>query len=94
MKNSIASIAILSVVILAVGGAQAAPIEPTRPPVSDVIQVRGLCGLGRHRDVWGGCLPNGVGYYYRPYYRPYYAYAAPYCWWRPGPVGPVRVCNY
>jgi hypothetical protein len=31
---------------------------------SDVIPVRGFCGLGFHRGPYGGCVPNGVPYGY------------------------------
>ena len=27
---------------------------------SDVIKVRGFCGLGAHRSAYGYCVPNGV----------------------------------
>ena len=53
----------------------------------------GGCGIGFHRGPYGGCRPNGGGYYaygYRPYaygYRPYGFYGRR-CWWRGG----VRVC--
>jgi hypothetical protein len=31
---------------------------------SDVILVRGFCGLGFHRGPYGGCVPNGAPYGY------------------------------
>jgi hypothetical protein len=88
MRKFIAPLAVLSVSLLAACGAQAAPIEPMQRPASEVVQVRDLCGLGRHRDPWGRCLPNGMYYY-----PPYYGYPVPACWWQPGPAGPVRICN-
>jgi hypothetical protein len=30
----------------------------------EVTQVRGFCGVGRHRGPYGGCVPNGVPYGY------------------------------
>jgi hypothetical protein len=30
----------------------------------EVMQVRGFCGLGRHRGPYGGCVLNGVPYGY------------------------------
>ncbi|RTL53557.1 MAG: hypothetical protein EKK40_03070 [Bradyrhizobiaceae bacterium] len=101
MKQAIVLAAIGAATLITATAARAAPIQPSVPSVSseasDIVQVRGFCGLGRHRGPWGGCLPNGVGYAYRPYaYGPYYAYAGPYgrCWWRAGAYGPVRVCAW
>ncbi|GGC54446.1 GCG_CRPN prefix-to-repeats domain-containing protein [Chelatococcus reniformis] len=70
------------------GPALAAPAEPTA----------GGCGWGWHRGPWGGCRANG---FYGPRAvwggpGPYWGggvVLAPRCWWRPGPWGPVRVCN-
>ena len=46
--------------------AQAFPYSPAPAQVDarEVIQVRGFCGLGRHRGQYGGCVPNGVPYGY------------------------------
>jgi len=92
MRKLAASL-LFTAISLTVAGANAAPIQPPPKVTAEMIEVRGLCGVGRHRGPWGGCLPNGVGYYG---YAPYYAYAAPYyrCWWRSGPRGPVRVCAW
>jgi hypothetical protein len=66
--------------------ADAMPIAPLVPHSSDdVIQVRGLCGLGWHRGPWGECRRNGVVYAYGPY---------PRCWWRYTPWGPVQECRW
>jgi hypothetical protein len=50
--------------------AQAFPYSSATAQVvaQEVIQVRGFCGLGRHRGPYGGCVPNGVpyGYYGAP----------------------------
>ena len=42
--------------------AQAFPIAPAQATAPEVLQVRGLCGLGFHRGPYGGCVRNGVGY--------------------------------
>ena len=62
--------------------AQAVPIDlaPSQVRVPEVLQVRGFCGLGFHRDVYGRCLPNGV--YVAPapvVVAPPAAVAAPVC---------------
>jgi len=46
--------------------AQAFPYSPATTQVAarEVVQVRGFCGLGRHRGPYGGCVPNGVPYGY------------------------------
>ena len=93
MKKLLSLSAAAAGLLLAIGAADAAPLQPAVPTAAtDLIEVRGLCGLGLHRGPWGRCVPNGVRYY-GPYY---YAYAAPYgqCWWRPGAWGPVRVCAW
>jgi hypothetical protein len=41
---------------------QAFQIAPARAPASEVVQVRGFCGLGFHRGPYGYCVRNGVGY--------------------------------
>ena len=51
---------------------------------SDVIQVRGFCGLGAHRSAYGYCVPNGVVVVPPPAY-----YVAP-----PVAVMPSVVCPY
>jgi hypothetical protein len=67
-------------------GANAMPISPlTQPSSDDIVQVRGLCGLGWHRGPWGECRRNIVVYAYGPY---------PRCWWRYTPWGPTRVCSW
>jgi hypothetical protein len=51
----------------------------------EVTQVRGFCGLGRHRGPYGGCVPNGVPY----------GYAAPVVVVAPPVVAAPRVaCPY
>ena len=66
-------------------GAHALPMSPPSRDSSNIIQVRGLCGLGWHRGPWGECRRNGVVYAYGPY---------PRCWWRYTPWGPTRVCGW
>jgi hypothetical protein len=44
--------------------AQAFPFSSATGQAREVIQVRGFCGLGRHRGPYGGCVPNGVPYGY------------------------------
>ena len=63
-----------------------APSAP-RATASDVIEVRGFCGLGFHRGPYGGCAPNGVPY---GYVAP--VVIAPYA--APVVVAPRVVCPY
>ncbi len=81
----LAGVACASALPLPQAPAAAAGTAATLPeaPVTPVAQG---CGWGWHRGPWGGCRPNG-GYY--QWNRPW----GPHCWWRPGPFGPVRVCN-
>ena len=66
-------------------GAQACPgLSPLQVTASDVVPVRGFCGLGFHRGPYGGCVRNGVPYGYvvapvvvAPYAAP--AVVAPMC---------------
>jgi len=58
-----------------------------RMPASDVVQVRGFCGLGFHRGPYGGCVPNGVPY---GYVAP--VVVAPYA--APVVVAPRIACPY
>ena len=53
---------------------------------SNIIEVRGFCGLGFHRGPYGACVPNGVPY---GYVTPVVVapYAAPV-------VAPRVVCPY
>ncbi len=45
--------------------AQALPVSSTsQAPGSDLVKVRGFCGLGFHRGPYGGCVRNGVPYGY------------------------------
>jgi hypothetical protein len=68
--------------------AQAFPSSRTSQLVaSDVIPVRGFCGLGFHRGPYGGCVPNGVPY---GYVAP--VVVAPYA--APVVVVPGVVCPY
>ena len=54
---------------------------------SDIIEVRGFCGLGFHRGLYGACVPNGVPYgYVAPVVVA--AYAAPVV------VAPRIACPY
>ncbi|MBP2149647.1 hypothetical protein V5F63_07045 [Xanthobacter autotrophicus DSM 597] len=68
---------------LGMGAAAAFPAPQPLDRLGTVQTVAGGCGIGWHRGPWGGCRPN----YWRPYWGPRY------CWWRPGPWGPVRVCR-
>jgi hypothetical protein len=72
--------------------AEAMPFPPLADQTPSAITLTaGGCGLGFHRGPYGGCRPNGGGYYangYRPYAVPY-GYYGRRCWWRGG----VRVCN-
>jgi hypothetical protein len=54
---------------------------------SNVIPVRGFCGLGFHRGPYGGCVPNGVPY---GYVAP--VVVAPYA--APVVVAPQIACPY
>jgi hypothetical protein len=54
---------------------------------SDIIEVRGFCGLGFHRGPYGACVPNGVPY---GYIAP--VVVAPYV--PPVVVAPRVVCPY
>ena len=66
--------------------AQAFPVNPL--PIeasSDIVQVRGGCGIGWHRGPYGGCRRNWGGAY---------AFAGPRCWVRATPWGPRRVCRW
>ena len=65
--------------------AEAFPSTPApQAAASDVIQVRGFCGLGAHRGPYGYCVPNGVVVVPPPAY-----YVAP-----PVAVVPSVVCPY
>jgi hypothetical protein len=58
---------------------------PAQVVAPEVMQVRGFCGLGRHRGPYGGCVPNGVPY----------GYAAPVVVGTPSVVVAPRVaCPY
>lgn len=96
MKRLVLAAAAAAGVMVAAPGAQAFPADPQpRATGTEVIEVRGLCGLGWHRGALGECRPNGTGYGY--VYRPY-AYAPPpyrpRCWWIETPYGPRRVCAW
>jgi hypothetical protein len=84
----LASIFACSVVALIVSfDANAFPYSPALAQVAapEVMQVRGFCGLGRHRGPYGGCVPNGVPY----------GYAAPVVVVAPPVVAAPRVaCPY
>ncbi len=69
--------------------AQAFPNSPAPAQMAapGVIQVRGFCGLGRHRGPYGGCVLNGVPY---GYVAP--VVVAPYA--PPVVVVPGAVCPY
>lgn len=54
---------------------------------SDLILVRGFCGLGFHRGLYGACVPNGAPY---GYVAP--VVAAPYG--APVVVAPTIACPY
>ena len=40
------------------GPAHAMPLAPVEPATTDIIQIAGGCGPGRHRGPYGGCLRN------------------------------------
>ena len=65
--------------------AQAFPVSPVSPAgaSSDIVQVRGGCGLGWHRGPYGGCRRNWAR-----------AVVGPRCWFRRTPWGPRRVCRW
>ena len=48
--------------------ANAVPISsaPAKVVVPDVVLVRGFCGPGFHRGLYGYCLRNGTNYVYVP----------------------------
>jgi hypothetical protein len=57
---------------------------PAQSVPQEVIQVRGFCGLGRHRGPYGGCVLNGVPY----------GYGAPVVVVAPVVVAPRVTCPY
>jgi hypothetical protein len=64
--------------------AKAFPVLPAaQVATSDVMKVRGFCGLGFHRGPYGGCVRNGVPYGYvapvvvAPYVAPVVVAAPP-----------------
>jgi hypothetical protein len=70
---------------------QAFPVSsaPEQVTATDVVPVRGLCGLGFHRSAYGYCVRNGTPYVYPP--PPVYAppvYAPPAVYYAP------RACAY
>ncbi len=68
--------------------AEALPVSPrSQATASDLIKVRGFCGLGFHRGYYGGCVRNGVPY---GYVAP--VVVAPYA--PPVVVAPRVVCPY
>lgn len=83
-------LAALGLGVLGAGSAFAFPVPPqpqtsaAAPDGAPVERVAQGCGWGFHRGPWGGCRPNVAPY---PYWGPRY------CWWRPGPWGPIRVCR-
>jgi len=96
MQGFLVSAAVGAALIAAASAAQASPAAPRVAQANgDLVQVRGLCGLGWHRGYYGECRPNGTGYGPYPYgwYGPYRAPAAR-CWWVAGPYGARRVCGW
>lgn len=97
MRHQLLLPALVAGSLLSADGAEALPLpQPPAPavaaralPEAPVVPVAGGCGFGWHRGPWGGCRPNG-GYYH--WGRPW-GWGWGHCWWRPGPFGPVRVCN-
>ncbi len=92
MSKIASMMACCAVALLFSVGARALPGSPApaQMATSEVIQVRGFCGLGFHRGPYGGCVPNGVpyGYVAPPVYVGPPVYAAP-----PVVVVP-RACPY
>lgn len=84
-KQLLIAAAALSFLGLGVGTASAFPAPQPLDRLATVETVAGGCGWGWHRGPWGGCRPNG------PYWGRYWG--PRYCWWRPSPWGPVRVCR-
>ncbi len=107
MSKFVSSLVIGGAMVLAAAPAHAFPAAPsaTMQPASDVIQVAGGCGPGRHRGPGGGCRPNvGPVVVVPPPVvvapRPVVVAPAPVvvvprkrCWWAAGPGGRVRVCG-
>jgi hypothetical protein len=62
-------------------------------PTGNLVEARGFCGLGWHRDFYGACVPNGVPYAYGPYAYVSPAPAPVRCWWIDTAYGPRRVCS-
>jgi len=71
-RRKIDMLKIASIIACGVAGtivsfdAQAFPYSPATVQMvaPEVMQVRGFCGLGRHRGPYGGCVLNGVPYGY------------------------------
>jgi len=92
MQKFFRSAALATALLATASAAQAFPASPQlASPAGDIVQVRGLCGLGWHRGFYGECLPNGAGYFYGPYAA--YAPPAGRCWWVGSVYGPRRVCG-
>jgi hypothetical protein len=94
MRNIVFASALALLGLAAAVPAQAMPFPLLGDEAPSALTLTaGGCGIGFHRGPYGGCRPNGGGYYaygYRPYaygYRPY-GYYGRRCWWRGG----VRVC--
>jgi hypothetical protein len=86
------SILLFGVAALVPGGAQAFPVASTPKGVaSEVLQVRGFCGLGFHRDISGACVRNGMPY---GYLAPAPVVVAPLVVVAPPPVVIPRVCPF
>ena len=83
-KLSLAAVA-ATLVALSAFDVQAFPSAPSSltDDTSQVIEVRGGCGWGRHRGPRGGCRWNRVGY--RAWAR-----GGARCWWN----GRRRVCAW
>jgi hypothetical protein len=62
-------------------------LSASQATTSDVLEVRGFCGLGFHRGPYGGCVRNGVPY---GYVAP--VVVAPYA--APIVVAPPLVCPF
>ena len=96
MRKLLLSAAISAAIMVTASAAQAFPASaPVEHPANDIVQVRGLCGLGWHRGYYGECRPNGTDYGPYAWYGPR-GYGPPpaRCWWVGTAYGARRVCAW